>query len=195
MKSEKVILLDVDGVVIEKSKVFSIRISKLLNIPLEKVLPFFKNEFQLCLTGEADLKVELEKYIASWGWKGTVDEILKFWFEGEAKLNTEVLDVIKSLKSKGTKVYLATNNEKYRVNYLSKEVGLENYVDGIFSSAGLGFKKPDEHFYIKVLGLLKVHPKAVFFWDDDEENVDGAKKVGINSYLYTDILDIKDYLN
>lgn len=195
MMSYKVILLDVDGVIIEKSEVFSIRISKLLNIPLEKVLPFFKNEFQLCLIGKADLKVELEKYVTSWGWKETVDEILKFWFEGEATLNTEVLDVIKSLKSKGTKVYLATNNEKYRVNYLSNEVGLKSYVDGIFSSASLGFKKPDKNFYLKVLNSLELTPKDVIFWDDDNENVEGAKSVGISSYLYTSIRDINNYLN
>lgn len=189
--AKKVILLDMDGLVIKRDKVFSIRISEKLNISINEVLPFFKNEFQLCLVGKADLKKELKKYVTKWGWSLSIDELLKFWFEGEQEVNEQLLIKVSELRKNGLKIYLATNNEKYRVDYLWNTIGLKSYFDGIFSSAEIGLKKPDPEFYIKVLSLLKTTPDSVIFMDDDEENVSSAKEVGMEARLYSGISDFK----
>ncbi|HKB88845.1 MAG TPA: HAD-IA family hydrolase [Patescibacteria group bacterium] len=191
MKSKKILLLDMDGVVINKSEVFSIRISEKLNISIEEVLPFFKNEFQLCLVGKAYLKEELKKYTSRWGWKDSIENLLKFWFDGEKEVNQDILDKTSELRKEGNRVYLATNNEKYRVDFLWNKIGLKNYFDGIFSSAELGFKKPDPEFYLKALALLKTKPGDVIFFDDDEENVISAKEVGMDARFYSGINDFK----
>src|SRR5688500_6890642 len=114
----KILLFDMDGVVVKKTKVFRVRISEKLNIPLEKVLEFFKNEFQESLVGKADLKVVLEKYIHEWGWNDTVESLLKFWFEGESEVDDQLLAKISNYRKGGGKGYLASNNEKYRIDYL-----------------------------------------------------------------------------
>lgn len=191
MTPKKILLLDMDGLVILRDKVFSVRISEKLNIPLNDVLPFFKNEFQLCLVGKADLKEELKKYILKWGWKDSMEDLLKFWFEGEKDVNKELLGKVSELRHDGYKVYLATNNEKYRVDFLWNSVGLKKYFDGIFSSAELGFKKPNPQFYLEVLTILKLIPEDAIFFDDDEENVASAKEVGIEARLYSGINDFK----
>ena len=49
--------------VIEREMRFSQRFSDEFDVPFEKIIPFFKNEFQLCLIGKADLKKELKKYL------------------------------------------------------------------------------------------------------------------------------------
>lgn len=191
MIDKKIILLDMDGLVILKDKVFSVRISEKLRIPLEEVLPFFKNEFQSCLVGKADLKKEIAKYISTWGWKDSVEELLKFWFDGEKDINQEIINRTSQLRKDSYKIYLATNNEKYRVDFLWNGIGSKNHFDGIFSSADLGFKKPDEKFYLKVLDLLKTQAEGIIFWDDDEENVESAKKLGMDARFYSGIKDFK----
>lgn len=191
MIDKKILLLDMDGLVVIRDKVFSVRISEKLNIPLEKFLPFFKNEFQLCLVGKADLKSELKKYAPAWGWKNSVDELLKFWFDGEKEINHEVLDKALDLRKKGYQIYLVTNNEKYRVDFLWNKIGLKKYFDGMFSSAEVGLKKPDPKFYLKVLEILKVTPDQVIFMDDDEGNVESAKEIGMDARFYSGIKDFK----
>ena len=57
----KAVIFDTDGMIIRSEKYFSQRFSDEFNIPMEKILPFFKNEFQLCLVGKADIKTELNK--------------------------------------------------------------------------------------------------------------------------------------
>jgi putative hydrolase of the HAD superfamily len=191
MIDKKILLLDMDGLVILRKEVFSVRISKKLNIPLDKVLPFIKNELQLCLVGKADLKEELKKNVSAWGWDGSIDDLLKFWFDGEKNVNSDLIKKINGIRQDGYKVYLVTNNEKYRVNFLWEDVGLKKYFDGVFSSAKVGFKKPDSKFYFKVLKLLKITPKDVIFWDDDKENYESAKEIGMDARFYTGIKDFK----
>lgn len=191
MIDKKILLLDMDGLVTIRDKVFSIRISEKLNIPIEKVLPFIKNEFQSCLVGKADLKEELKKYVSEWGWKNSIDELLTFWFDGEKDINQTLLDKTKELRKEGYEIYLVTNNEKYRVDFLWNIIGLKNYFDGMFSSAELGLKKPNPEFYLKVLKILHTTPDQVIFMDDDEENVESAKNIGMDARFYSGIKDFK----
>jgi len=191
MIDKKILLLDMDGLVILRKEVFSVRISKKLSIPLDKVLPFIKNEFQLCLVGKADLKKEIAKYISGWGWNNSIEDLLKFWFDGEKEINHKLVEKVNELRKNGYKIYLITNNEKYRVEFLWEKMGLKRYFDGIFSSAKIGLKKPDKKFYFEVLKLLKTTPKDVVFWDDDEGNHKSAKEIGIDARLYSGIDDLK----
>lgn len=59
----KAVLFDIDGVILEKNP-FSKRLSQKFNVPMEKISPFFQQEFKLCSVGRADLKEEVKKYLA-----------------------------------------------------------------------------------------------------------------------------------
>lgn len=60
--------------------------------------------------------------------------------------------------------------------------------DGVFSSAELGYKKPDLKFFEIVLEKLKfiddAEPDEVWFWDDEEKNVAAAREVGMKADVY-----------
>ena len=182
----KIIIFDTDGVLIHHEMYFSQRFSKEFGIPMDDVLQFFKNEFQLCLVGKADLKEELAKYFPKWKWERTVDELLAFWFENENNVDKRILENVTSLRKNGIRCYLDTNNEKYRVKYLFEDMGLKNYFDGSFSSAELGYLKPQQEFWAMIHEHLG-HPdkKNVLVWDDDEKNVESAKFFGFNSEFYS----------
>jgi putative hydrolase of the HAD superfamily len=182
----KIIIFDVDGVLIQRELYFSQRFSKDFRVPIEKVLPFFKNEFQLCLAGKADLKQELAKYLNQWGWQRSIDELLLYWFSNESDLNKRMIENVNFLKDKGIECYLDTNNEKYRVQYLFDNLKLKKIFDGGFFSAEIGFLKPQPEFWSAIHQQLGWPDKSeVLVWDDDEKNVESAKKFGFHSELYS----------
>ncbi|MFH2021790.1 MAG: hypothetical protein ABIJ33_00705, partial [Patescibacteria group bacterium] len=64
----KAIIFDTDGMVVI-TNMFSVKFCEEYQVSYEVVLPFFKNEFQPCLIGEADLKEQIKPYLEKWGWK------------------------------------------------------------------------------------------------------------------------------
>lgn len=63
-------------------------------------------------------------------------------------------------------------------------MGFEKALDGVFSSAHLGHKKPNKEFFEKVMRQLKsIRNEEVLFWDDQQKNVDAAKEFGFEAEL------------
>jgi putative hydrolase of the HAD superfamily len=182
----KAILFDADGVVIAgRHKYFSDRLSEEHSIPVEKIMPFFKNEFGLCSVGQADLKEVLPIYLEEWKWKGSIDEFLHYWFAGENELDIQVLNEVDSQREAGIACYLATDQEKYRAAYLMNALDLGDHFDGAFFSCDLGFKKSQSEFFQSIINKLKVNPEEILYWDDDQKNVDVASSLGIQGKFYT----------
>jgi len=90
---EKILLLDVDGVIVSKETYFSTRYAREFGVPVEKLLLFFETEFRECNTGKKDMKEVLGKYLADWQWKGSVDELLRYWFEDGSVPDAEVMAI------------------------------------------------------------------------------------------------------
>jgi putative hydrolase of the HAD superfamily len=84
------------------------------------------------------------------------------------------------------RVVLATNQEKYRTQYMLEHMGFEGAFDKIYSSAHLGLKKPAVEFFAKVVEDMGAKKDEVLFWDDDQRNIDGALEYGIHAEFYTD---------
>lgn len=190
----KVVVFDADGMVIHNSHAqrFSLRFAKQYGVGEDKILPFFENEFQDCLVGKADLKKELEKYAPEWGWRGTIDELLDFWFSGEAEVDEKVVEVIRELKQKGINCYLATNNEKYRTDYITEKLGLGQIFVKIFSAGYMGCKKPQTEFYDYILNEIGFKKDEIVFWDDQAEELEDVKKQGYMIEKYTDFTSFKN---
>lgn len=182
----KVVLFDVDGVVVNKPRQFSQCFSAEFGVPVADILPFFEDEFQLCLVGKADLKEVIKPYLEKWGWKKSVEELLEYWFECENYIDERVVGLIKAWRAKGIKCYMQSNQEKYRTEYMKNKMGLGQVADGIFSSAYLGARKPAEEFWQKVFDEIQPAQKEdVLVLDDDQENIESAKKFGFEAELYT----------
>jgi hypothetical protein len=113
----KTILFDLDGLAIVKPKLFSVYFAEKNGLDPEKMEPFFQNEFQLCLTGKADLKTELAKQLPLWGVRQTPEEYMQMWFEYESTKHEEFLSYVQVLRSQGILCYLQTRNEKYRAEW------------------------------------------------------------------------------
>lgn len=178
------LIFDADGVLINGEQ-FSEVLARDYNVDKTKEKEFFTTHFQECLVGKADLKESIAPYLSSFGWKGTTDEFLSYWFKSGHSLDEALIDCVQKLRQSGKQVVLATNQEKYRTDYMLKHMGFEGAFDKIYSSAHLGLKKPAVEFFAKVIDDLDVRKDDVLFWDDDQRNIDGAREYGIHAEFYT----------
>ncbi len=185
----KVILFDCDGIIVKEHKYFIQRLKEDFGIVLnyEAHNSFFKNEFLLCQAGKLDLKIELIRQMPKWGIDWSVEKLVEYWFNGERDLDKRVVETIYTLRGKGVKCYLSTNNEKYRTQYLTDEVDLKNILDGIYSSAFLGFMKSNQGFWQALYqDFLDIKKNQVLVFDNKQENVQSAREFGFSAELYKD---------
>lgn len=189
----KAVVFDADGVVINSPGYFSIQYEKEFGVSNDIIQPFFKGRFTDCVVGKADLKEELALLLDDWKWKGTVDELLNFWFKAEHYINERVVKEIEALRKRGIKCYLGTQQEKYRMDYIKKEMGFERIFDKIYSSCDIGYEKTDKRFFEFIYNDLNkaedIKPEEIMFWDDKQSIVDVSKELGWRGYLYTNFDD------
>lgn len=141
--------------------------------------------------GKADLKEELKPLLKDWKWEKSVDELLDYWFEGENYVDKKIIGAIRRLRQKGIKCILATNQEKYRFDYMKNRMGLGNVFDNIYCSAEIGLKKPDEEYLKYINDDLKLKKEEIMFWDDRESYANAARSFGWQSYVYKNFEDFK----
>jgi HAD superfamily hydrolase (TIGR01509 family) len=194
MNKIKAILLDADGLVFKKERYFSEIFAEEYGVSKDLILPFFKNNFRQCQQGNADLKEELKPFLQQWNWEGTVESFLEYWFSF-CVADEEVLKTVRSLREKGYKCYLVTDQEKYRGEYIKKNLKLENELDGFFYSFELESSKSEKEFYEKILKELKLSSEEVIFFDDEQENVEIANELGIQSVLVNGAGDFEQVVN
>jgi putative hydrolase of the HAD superfamily len=189
----KAILFDVDGIVIVgRKQFFSIKLAEQQGVPSEKVSEFFLGNFKKCSFGKADLKEEIAPFLPKWNWQGSVDDLLKFWFEAENEKDENVLKIISELRARGIKCYIATRQEKYRLDYLMNGIDLKDHFDGAFCTCNIGYDKKEPEFFHHVFKELDLKPEEIMFFDDSQTNVDNANSLGIKAYFYNGIDVLKD---
>lgn len=171
---------------------FSETYAKEYGISIDEMTPFFVGPFQDCLVGKADLKEELGKgWMEKWNWHGSVDELLEYWFSTGDQLDHAVFGTVKQLRDKGIVCVIATNQEKYRTDYLSKRFDYASVFDRVFSSAYVGYKKTSIEFLDAVFNFLKeqastLQKDVVLFWDDRTENIEKVKQYGFEVRQFSD---------
>ena len=186
----KIYMFDADGVVI-LSQMFSYKYAEEFNINISELDNFFKTDFQECLVGKADLKITIKPWLKKWNWSKSVDEFLDYWFKAEHNINFDLIEIIRELREDKIKCVLATNQEKYRLEYMKKEMDFETTFDKIYSSNLIGFKKPNIQYFSYILNDLNENPSNIIFYDDRQENIESAKLLGINANLYHPALKLE----
>jgi putative hydrolase of the HAD superfamily len=92
--------------------------------------------------------------------------------------------LIRELKDGGpVRVVCGTNtiDAHYRIH---RGLGQYDCFDWVYASHLMGSAKPDPEFWLRILREEGTDPERAFFVDDNPENVDAAKALGIESRLY-----------
>ena len=110
-------------------------------------------------------------------------------------ISDEITSLIKSLKEKGYNLYILSNTSKEVVNHF-KNNEIFKYFDGFVLSYKINMLKPNDGIYKFLLKKYNLVPEECLFIDDREDNINTAKKFGINGRNVNkdDIEDIKKVL-
>ena len=99
------------------------------------------------------------------------------------KGNDQVINIAKSLKKQGYKIGYLSNTEIPALDFFNKQN--YDFLDVSVFSCLEGYIKPEKEIYEIILNRLGVQPEEVIFIDDKETNIEGGKKLGINTILFT----------
>ena len=195
----KVVLLDVDGVLIIPPKLFSQQYCEKFGKNEALLENFYSTkEFKDSSLGKFDLKEAIRMHNDLWQWDGEPEEVLDMWFNAEREPNTELLETMQLLRNQGVPIYLASQQEKYRASYL-RDVVFANKVDGTFFTCDIKFGKNDDSYWEAVLHeLTNMHPDItpgeMIYFDDRASLVEKANEFGISAFLYQNNDEVKKRL-
>lgn len=175
------VLFDADGVVQTPSADWQPALAELAGHP-ERVAAFLGEIFTAekpCLTGQAEFSTALSEVLARWCIDAPVAEILQIWTMIEP--NAEIISVIESLD---IRCCLATNQQRHRAQYMSRELRYAELFDDSFYSCHLGVMKPSARYFLEVARRLEILPVNLLFLDDNRTNVEAAQSIGLNAVVF-----------
>ena len=97
---------------------------------------------------------------------------------------TEMVEVAESIKKRGFRLYLLTNVTKSTFTVLKKRFPFFNLFDGIVTSFQACSVKPEPQIYMNLLKKYNLEPSECFFVDDMDCNIQKAKSLGIDGFVY-----------
>ena len=102
-------------------------------------------------------------------------------------LQPEALQLVAEVHRR-VKTALLTNNVKtagWRDGFPFDEF------DVVVDSSQVGIRKPDPAIYQHLIDALALDPEAIAFFDDFEENVEAALRLGIQAFVFTNVADCR----
>lgn len=106
----------------------------------------------------------------------------------------ESIDLLKELKSMGYGIYGLTNWSAEKIGYAFANYSFFSLFDGIVVSGVEKVVKPDRRIYEILLERYSLKPGECVFIDDNQDNVDMAKVLGINAVRFDNIGNVKEHL-
>lgn len=100
------------------------------------------------------------------------------------------LEVIEQLKAKGYVVGMLSNATGFQKEQIIKH-GYYNLFNPVLISCEIGVEKPAQEAYEILLKELAIDAEACIFIDDKIENVEAAKKLGIQGIHFVDAVRLK----
>ena len=94
-------------------------------------------------------------------------------------------DLLKTLKQQGKKVYLLSNAQAAFTGPELKKLGIDQFFDQIFLSSDHQCKKPDIHFYQKLLDTCGLDVReSIMVGNDVIADIAGAQKAGLDTFYF-----------
>jgi putative hydrolase of the HAD superfamily len=113
----------------------------------------------------------------------TRDQLRRDYF-GRDQIDSTLMEFIRGLRSR-VRVGMITNAWPDVRRYLENEAKIADAFDPLIVSAEVGLAKPDPRIYQLALERLGVQPAEAVFVDDFEDNVAGARWVGMQAVRFT----------
>ena len=196
----KNIIFDLGGVIINLDipKTIS-EFNKLSTKPFESIYnqlqqtPIF-DLFDKGKINESDFFSELKKYLNP---DTTDNDILSAWNAMLLDFPEHRLNLLSELKNNYHIFLLSNTNETHITKFesdLKQQHGyknLEPFFKKVYYSCRMGMRKPDTEIFETVLKENQLIASETIFIDDSPQHIEGASKLGIQSYLLEKQKDVK----
>jgi len=144
--------------------------------------------------GQTPLIEALDKRLPALGYKGSSMAFAQYWLSHDSRVNTELVDAIKRLKaSADIKLYIATNQDHMRAQWLWQTLGFGTLFEDMFYSARIGAMKPHKSFFDFAEMRMGSQSEPPLFFDDTPKIVEGARAWGWESVLFETNQDFLDH--
>jgi putative hydrolase of the HAD superfamily len=97
-----------------------------------------------------------------------------------------VVHRIRRLQDEGLKLGLLTNNVKEFGSAWRSTFPVDELFDVVVDSSDVGLRKPDRRIYLLTCEQLGVDPSSAVFIDDNRDNVEAARAVGMDAVHFDD---------
>lgn len=187
----KAIVFDLNGVFIKGPRLSQVFCDK-FGVPIEEfMLALNETMAKIRLPRAGDFFICWQPYFQKWGLNLTKDDFCSLWFGSEKEV-PELVELARQLKKGGLKVIIHSNNFAERSAYYQENFPfIKEVFDKVYYSWQTGFIKPDPRGYQKILTDNGLEPQECLYFDDKEENVREAQALGLNSFVFADVDDLK----
>ncbi|MCX5711302.1 MAG: HAD family phosphatase [Candidatus Omnitrophica bacterium] len=125
------------------------------------------------------LKLNFEEFVPIW------NEIFFF-----SEKNLAAYNIARLLKN-NYRVALLSNINFLHLEYIKKTFPILDAFHDILASCELKLRKPDARIYLKALEVLGTQAAETFYTDDRPDLIEGARKLGINGYVFSSVDALK----
>jgi putative hydrolase of the HAD superfamily len=127
------------------------------------------------------------------------EQIMEAWNALLVGMPLENIRLLKELKLK-YKLFLLSNTNIMHLEHIQAEMktkglkSLDELFEKAFYSYQMSMRKPDSEIFDEVIKQSGLNAAETIFIDDGKENISGAEKVGIRSFLKDRTQPIHDFL-
>lgn len=182
----KVITFDLDGVYFPNGKANFIKSLQNLGVSEDEAKRVFLKSPQMNqeykngkMTDEEYWTWAVSEWKLNLSWKEVVNLMIDSY-----DVDEDVVLTVKKLREVGYKTAICSNNFPARINGLQEKFGFLNDFDVIALSYEIGECKPNIMIFEELIKKSQEESSSIVFADDNSDNLNGAKEVGITSFLY-----------
>jgi HAD superfamily hydrolase (TIGR01509 family) len=190
----KAIIFDLNGIFIDAPKL-SKRFKDDFNVPVPEFLIELSKIMEEVRRPNAGGAFKFwQPVLQKWNVKFSEQEFWDYWFKQEI-VSEDMVSFARDLRKKGLKIFLLSNNFKERSEYYEHYPWLGEIIDKAYFSWQTGFVKPDKMAWKKILDENSLKPSECLFFDDQSKNIEVAESLGIKSFIFNGVEDVKDIIS
>ena len=113
------------------------------------------------------------------------------WGETLAGSHEETVEILRELHARGTRLFALSNWSAQKFPHAEERFEWLDWFDGIVVSGRVGLAKPDPAIFRYLLDSYGLTASDVFFVDDHEPNIVGARALGIHAHHFRDATSLR----
>jgi putative hydrolase of the HAD superfamily len=144
----------------------------------------FFNDYEKGMISDEQFREELKNFLSKSIHDRQIDQA---WNAMLLDIPEEKFRLLKELR-KTHQLFLLSNTNNIHLECFNQIVknatgldAIDSFFDRAYYSHLLKMRKPDEEIFVHVLNENNIHAKESLFMDDNAENIEGAKNVGIQT--------------